>query len=67
MNNQQAYKRALSAVLRFMSVEECGLPIQQDMASWEVVRALEEALAYEFKQGPKPHWWDEGKDQTNEQ
>ena len=50
MNNKTAMERAQKAVSHFMSIQdEGGLPIQQDMASGEVEKALFEAIAYAFK------------------
>ena len=64
MNNKTAMERAQKAVSHFMSIEdEGGSPIQQDMASWEVERAILDAIAYAFKQGPKPYWWDDIKEE----
>lgn len=60
MNNSEAYKRACAAARRAINAEEpeSGSAISQDLASWEVANMVCEGLAYEFRQGPKPDWWD---------
>lgn len=59
MNSAQAYKRASEAARKAIEAEEgdSGSPISQDLASWEVADMVCEAIAYEFRVGPRPDWW----------
>ena len=60
MNNRDAFKRACKAVSRAVNAidPETQNTIIQDLASGDADSMIGEALAYEFKQGPKPDWWE---------
>lgn len=59
MTNEDAHKKADAAIRRVLSaVDKDGDALSDTLPGDELFACYEQAIAYVFKQGPRPEWWD---------